>query len=182
MKYLMKEEENQTWKEVVPTTLSPELQSRFLAAMQQAASEESECTRIEQELRHFTPAPLPEARKETLLGRMYRESSLAGMSRQGWERWLFRWSSVAAALFLLAGAFCLLMEDSGIFLSSQGLASRSVIDTRGGSVLQWENEHTPVLHYDVVYEDSLVLESVDHTTIVVRVPNRESVRVPAEMI
>ena len=164
-----------------PAAMPAALQSRLLAAMQQAADEEQECREVEQLLRRLRPAPMP-ARLVGQLGvQMYVEAQRT--SRRGRRRGYWgRGGAAAAALALCCTGLALLVPGNAVAESdNQGLVSRNVIDARSTGRVEWRHGGVPVRHYEVVYEDSFVLEAEDTTT-VIRVPNRTEVEVEEEYL
>ena len=164
-----------------PAAMPAALQSRLLAAMQQAADEEHECREVEQLLRRLCPAPMP-ARLVGQLGvQMYveaQQTTRRGRRRAYWGRG----GAAAAALALCCTGLALLVPGNAVAESdNQGLVSRNVIDARSTGRVEWRHGEVPVRHYEVVYEDAFVLEAEDTTT-VIRVPNRTEVEVEEEYL
>ena len=164
-----------------PAAMPAALQSRLLAAMQQAADEEHECREVEQLLRRLSPAPMP-ARLVGQLGvQMYveaQQTTRRGRRRAYWGRG----GAAAAALALCCTGLALLVPGNAVAESdNQGLVSRNVIDARSTGRVEWRHGEVPVRHYEVVYEDAFVLEAEDTTT-VIRVPNRTEVEVEEEYL
>ncbi len=164
----------------VPAAMSAALQSRLLAAMQRASDEEHECREMEQLLRRMHPADMP-ARLVGQLGvQMFVE---AGQKTRRVRRRSYLWcGSAAAALLFCAVAGSLLMSGNAVAEDNkQGLASRNVIDARSTGRVIWRQGEAPKRHYEVLYEDSFVLESEEATT-VIRVPNKTQVEVEEEYL
>lgn len=164
-----------------PAAMPAALQSRLLAAMQQAADEEHECREVEQLLRRLSPAPMP-ARLVGQLGvQMYveaQQTTRRGRRRAYWGRG----GAAAAALALCCTGLALLVPGNAVAESdNQGLVSRNVIDARSTGRVEWRHGEVPVRHYEVVYEDAFVLEAEDTTT-VIRVPNRTEVEVEEDYL
>ena len=164
-----------------PAAMPAALQSRLLAAMQQAADEEHECREVEQLLRRLSPAPMP-ARLVGQLGvQMYveaQQTTRRGRRRAYWGRG----GAAAAALALCCTGLALLVPGNAVAESdNQGLVSRNVIDARSTGRVEWRHGEVPVRHNEVVYEDAFVLEAEDTTT-VIRVPNRTEVEVEEEYL
>ena len=164
-----------------PAAMPAALQSRLLAAMQQAADEEHECREVEQLLHRLSPAPMP-ARLVGQLGvQMYVEAQQTTHRSRRRAYW-GRGGAAAAALALCCTGLALLVPGNAVAESdNQGLVSRNVIDARGTGRVEWRHGEVPVRHYEVVYEDAFVLEAEDTTT-VIRVPNRTEVEVEEDYL
>lgn len=163
-----------------PAALPPGLQSRLLAAMQQASDEEQECREMEQLLRRMKPAAMP-ARLAGQLGvQMYVEAQQNKQRRGYWWR---GGAAAAAALVLCATGVSLLMPGMAVAEAdaNQGLVSRNIIDARTSGRVEWRRGEAPVRHYEVIYEDAFVLDAEDGTT-VIRVPNTTRVEVEEDYL
>ncbi len=165
-----------------PAAMPAALQSRLLAAMQQAADEERECREVEQLLRRLNPAPMP-ARLVGKLGvQMYVEAQQSACQGRRRGYWWRGGAAAAAALVLCCTGLALLVPGNAVAESdNQGLVSRNVIDARSTGRVEWRHGQAPVRHYEVIYEDAFVLEAEDTTT-VIRVPNRTEVEVEEEYL
>lgn len=165
-----------------PAALPPALQARLLAAMHQAADEERDCREVEQVLRRMQPAPLSAQLTGRVSGQMYVASQMRLHSRRSYAYWWRGGAVAAAAVALVAVGAPLLLPGSAVAQSdSQGLVGRNIIDSRGMDRVVWRRGEAPVRHYEVIYEDSFVLET-DDTTTVIRVPNRAEVEVEEEYL
>lgn len=166
----------------VPAALPKALQNRLLNAMLQAADEEREYREVEQVLRRFSPAPLPSLLTGQLGVKMYVAQQQA---RRGGMRSHYGWKGVfaaAAALVFCATAVTMLLpRNAAADGDKQGLMSRNVIDSRSSGKVEWRQGEAPVRHYQVIYEDSFVLDAEDTTT-VIRVPNSTQVEVEEEYL
>jgi hypothetical protein len=165
-----------------PAAMPAALQSRLLAAMQQAADEEQECREVEQLLRRLRPASMP-ARLVGQLGvQMYVEAQQSRGSARRRGYWWRGGAAAAAALVLMLGSGALFMPGSAVAEGNdQGLMSRNVINSRGIDKVEWRRGEAPVRHYEVIYEDAFVLDA-DDTTTVIRVPNTTEVEVEEEYL
>ena len=164
-----------------PAALPPALEQRLLAAMQQAHDEELECREMENLLRRFRPAAMP-ARLVGQLGvQMYVESQQKRFT--GTRRYWMKGSAAAVAAVALA-AVCLPLVFSGSAVAedeNQGLVGRNIIESRSTNRVEWRRGEAPVRHYQVIYEDSFVLDS-EGTTTVIRVPNTTEVEVEEDYL
>lgn len=165
-----------------PAALPPALQERLLAAMHQAVDEERNCREVEQVLRRMQPAPLSTQLAGRVSGQMYVASQMRLYSRRSYAYW-WRGSAVAAAAvaLVMVGGSMLLPGSAVAQSDNQGLVGRNIIDSRGMDRVVWRRGEAPVRHYEVIYEDSFVLET-DDTTTVIRVPNRAEVEVEEEYL
>lgn len=159
------------------------LAGRFLAAMQAASAEETELRRTEAALRRLAPAEMP----LHLMGQMGMGMYVAAAQARGGRStagrpWLRRCAAAAAALVCCAAGGLAFHGTAVADAAPQGLVSRSVILSRGGESVQWNADSTPVRSYEVTYEDTFVLDGDNGMTVTVRVPNRTTVTVPAEML
>lgn len=156
------------------------LQTKLLAAMQQAADEEHEFRKVEQVLHRMRPAEL----SSRLVGRLGVQMYLTAQQKRHsghWRAWL-RGGAAAAALALCVGSGALLLPGSAVAEGNdQGLVGRNVIDSRSTGKVVWRRGEAPVRHYQVIYEDSFVLEE-DDTTTVIRVPNTTEVEVEEDYL
>ncbi len=163
-----------------PAALPPGLADRLLSAMQGVVAEEASYAEEERQLRRLSPAPLDAPRETRLLGAMHAAAKRLLHSGVSYVR---RWAAAAAALvLLLGGGAALLLSNSAEADDSPGLASRSVIQAKVASSVQWRDSHTAVRHCDVTYEDAFVLDDGDNATITVRVPNRTTIVLEDEVI
>lgn len=166
---------------LAPAALPAALRNRLLAAMQEAAAGVDEDAALEARLRRcLSPAPMP----PRMQGRLGVQMCLqAVQERRKWYSFLLQRSGAMAASLVLGVGCALAFYGGGASASTpqQGLVSRSVLDSRGGADVVWENA-TPVRRYDVVYEDALVIEDEEGMTIMVRVPNRRMVTVEEEVL
>lgn len=167
-----------------PAAMPSALQARLLAAMQQAADEEHECREVEQLLRRLKPAAMP-ARLVGQLGvQMYVEAQQqagAEARRYGW----WRGAAVAgltAVLVAAVGVPLLVPENAVAEADGQGLVSRNVIDARGAGRVEWRHGAAPVRRYEVIYEDTFMLEDEGDTTTIIQVPNKAEVEVEEDYL
>ncbi len=160
-----------------PAALSPALSERLLAAMLEAAADPDSDDALEQRLRRLRPAPLGARYEQRLLLAIGRASG--GKRRSG--SYVRRWAA-AAALFVACASGATLFFSGSAEAASAGIASRSVVESKAGGAVQWQEGHTAVRHYEVLYEDSFVLDDGEESTITVRVPNRTQVLVEDEVI
>ncbi len=63
-----------------------------------------------------------------------------------------------------------------------GLTSRHVVKTEVTSEVEWQEKDKPVRSYEVLYEDSFVMEQSEDLTIVIHVPTRVQVELEEELI
>ena len=166
--------------QIQPAPLPAELHNQFLAAMQEASEEEEELRRIEDILRLMRPAELPAHLAGQFGVAMYVE---AQKHRKGYRRkYMLRAGAVAAALMLCIGSGALLVPGSAVAGDDKdGLVSRNVIEAQSAGKVEWRHGGAPVRHYQVIYEDSFVLDT-DGTTTVIRVPNTTEVEVEEECL
>ncbi len=166
-----------------PAPLPEALRDRLLKAMLQAEEEEEKkCREMEQLLRRMRPAALP-ARLAGHLGvQMYVEAQQQQTMRHR-RNWLCGGAAaVAAALALVAVAGSLLVPGNAVAEDEQtSLKSRNVIEVRGLDKLEWRSGGVPVRHFQVIYEDAVLLESADGNT-VIQVPNTTQVEVEEEYL
>ncbi|MDO4817861.1 MAG: hypothetical protein Q3986_05480 [Akkermansia sp.] len=155
------------------------LEGRLLAAMQAASAEGADLQRTEAQLRRLEPAPVPLG----MLGRMgvavYMAAARHRLRRVVFGRWAGR---TAAALILgcMVGGFFMLgtaVADS----EQQAQVRRCLLDTHGNERINWDNPTLPTRSYEVIYEDSFVLDDGD-TTYTALVPATVTVTVPAEVL
>lgn len=165
-----------------PAAMPAGLQERLLAAMQKAAGEEHECRDVEQLLERFQPAPLSMRLTGRLSGAVYVAAQQSRQRSRGYMGWRRGAVAAAAALALFVAGGSLLLPGSAVAQGdNQGLVSRNVIDSRSSGKVEWRRGEAPVRHYQVIYEDSFVLES-EGTTTVIRVPNTADVEVEEDYL
>ena len=173
----------QTLNTTAPAALPEGLRTRLLGAMQGASAREAQNSRTEELLRRLSPAPLPPALSARLawsLGVAAREAQDSRRSPQ--RRYARLRVAAAAAIALLAVGgpltLALLPASAG---SASGLMSRCVLELRGSERVQWQ-DGAPMRAYEVTYEDAFVMDAEEDVTVVVRVPNRATVRVEEEWL
>lgn len=167
-----------------PAPLGAALRDRLLAAMNGAADEERAERRIEAMLQRLSPAPLP-ARLAGQLGAQmcYRAVEERGYRPQPAYRrlpWAHYAAAASLALLLGAGGFSLFLGNATAD-TKEGMMSRIVIESRSEDDVQWKDDE-PLRSYEVIYEDNFVMDADDDMKVMVRVPNRATVRVPEEML
>ena len=166
----------------VPSALPAGLQKRLLEAMQQAADEEHECREVEQLLRRMQPAAMP----ARLVGQLGVQMYVA--SAQASRKYRFSWgrgsavAGIAAALLAAVGLPLLLPGNAVAEGDNQGLVSRNVIDARGTGRVEWRHGETPVRRYEVLYEDSFMLDDEEGATMIIQVPCKTEVEVEEEYL
>ncbi len=176
---MSKMSEEQVFSAMAPAALRSDLTGRFLSAMQHASAEEGE-DELELRLRRLRPAALGPVRSQEWLLSM-QGALTCRYSRGAWYS-LRRWGA-AAALFVLCSAGGLFMVNSSAWATvPSGLACRSVIDSRTGNAVHWQEGQTALRPCDVLYEDSFVLDGEENSTITVRVPVRTRVMIEEEVI
>lgn len=165
-----------------PAPLPEVLQSRLLAAMNQAADEERDCREMEQLLRRLRPSALPAGLAGRLGVQMYVESSRNERPARR-SYWLRGSAAVAAALlvFAVSGVAFMLPGSAVAENENQGLVSRNIIESRSTNRVEWRRGEAPVRHYQVIYEDAFVLDD-EGTTTVIRVPNTTEVEVEEDYL
>lgn len=167
-----------------PAAMPAALQSRLLAAMQQAADEEHENREVEQMLRRLKPAAMP-ARLVGQLGvKMYVEAQQAApVAPRRYTRWRSgAVAGIAAALMAAVGIPMLIPGNAVAEADRQGLVSRNVIDARGTGRVEWRLGAAPVRRYEVIYEDVFVLEDDEDTTTIIQVPSRTEVEIEEDYL
>lgn len=166
-----------------PAALPEGLRMRLLEAMQGASARGVEDARTEALLRRLSPAPLPTALSGRLawsLGTAAREAQDARRSPRRRYARLRAAAAAAIALMAVGGplSMALLPASAG---NASGLMSRCVLESRGCERVQWQ-DGAPLRAYEVTYEDSFVMDAEEDVTVVVRVPNRATVRVEEEWL
>ena len=168
-----------------PTALSEALRGRLLAAMNNAAEEERSERDLEAQLRHLSPAPLSPRLAARVGVRMClkaadvrTEQHHCTYRRPLWQPWA---AAAVLALFCVGGGLSL-FTGSAAADTAQGLASRSVLESHSGDAVQWQEDGGAVRSYEVLYEDSFVMEAGDGMKVMVRVPNRAQVQVEEEVL
>ncbi|MGN0835906.1 MAG: hypothetical protein ACI4OS_00545 [Akkermansia sp.] len=175
-------EPEQKLNTAAPAPLPEGLRMRLLEAMQDVSAREAEDARTEALLRRLSPAPLPTALSGRLawcLGAVAREARDA--RRAARRRYVLPRAAAAVAALLAVGGpltMALLPASAG---NASGLMSRCVLESRGSERVQWQ-DGAPLRAYEVTYEDSFVMDAEEDVTVVVRVPNRATVRVEEEWL
>lgn len=166
-----------------PAAMPAALQSRLLAAMQQAADEEHENREVEQMLRRLKPAAMP-ARLVGQLGvQMYVEAQQVASAPRRYAWWRSgAVAGIAAALMVVVGIPMLIPGNAVAEADRQGLVSRNVIDARGAGRVEWRLGAAPVRRYEVIYEDVFVLEDDEDTTTIIQVPSRTEVEIEEDYL
>ncbi len=164
---------------IPPAPLRPELAERFLSAMQGAAAEQGG-DKLERHLRRLKPAPIGEGRQQVWFRAMSRGNNHRSY-QTGW-RSLYRWSAAAALFVLCTSGSFLMMNGSASATMVSGLACRSVLESRAGDAVQWQEGQPALRSCEVLYEDSFVLDGEEESTITVRVPVRTQVMIEEEVI
>lgn len=166
-----------------PAPMSDALFNRLLTAMVQASDEadgeqeEKEIQEMESVLRKLSPAPLP-AHVAMKLGVQMQLAQV--MKRKNY--WLRSGVAAAAALVLFAAGGAISVSGNAVADGEkETLVGRSIIDTRRAKEMIWKDEHSPVRKFEVIYEDSFMLED-EGTTTLIRVPNTAEVEVEEECL
>ena len=173
----------QTLNTAAPAALPEGLRKRLLGAMQEASAREAQDAHTEELLRRLSPAPLPTALSARLawsLGAAAREAQDSRRSPHRRYAWLRAAAAAAIALLAVGGplSMALLPASAG---NASGLMSRCVLESRSSERVQWQ-DGAPLRAYEVTYEDSFVMDAEEDVTVVVRVPNRATVRVEEEWL
>lgn len=168
-----------------PAALPAALQARLLSAMTEAAEEERLNRETEALLHRLAPAPLPPRFTGragvkmclTAVEERDKHKSATYSSRLMWHRF-----AAAASLMLFAvGSAGVLVVSNASADTTQGLVSRSVLDTRAEENVEWQ-DGAPVRSYTVTYEDEFVMDADEGMTVLVRVPNRTTVQVEEDLL
>ena len=168
--------------DISPAAMPQALRARLLRAMQSASDEVSEFAHEEALLRKLRPAPMAPAVRSRMGVRMYLSAmEIRRALRYGFASWR-RISAVAAALALCCTGGGMLLVSDAAADTSQGVMSRSVIETRGGDSVRWGADAVPVHCYEVTYEDTFVMDADADMRVMVSVPNRAEVMVPADLL
>lgn len=162
------------------------LKTRLHAVMHAARAEAQQDEEWEKWLaEQLVPAPLSPSLRSRLGHRVSAASRRfrpwGVFSSYGWRRE----GAIAASVAVLVGAGGWFLSD--LFGVNGGenvpaYTSRSVIESRGSDEVQWQDGLIPIHRYEVTYEDSFVLPGDDDTTLVIRVPNRTTIRVRGDII
>lgn len=167
---------------VSPTPMNPALRGKLLEAMHTARNESTEFAREEALLRRLSPAPMPSAVHSRLGVRLYMGAlEVRRALRSGAGNWR-RLIAAAAVLALCCTAGGLLLVSDASADTSQGMISRSILETRGGDSVRWGADAVPVQCYEVTYEDTFVMDTESDMRVMVRVPNRTEIIVPADLL
>lgn len=167
---------------VTPTPLNPALKARLLEAMLNAGKAEQEFRCEEELLSRLRPAPMEPGLKDRVGLRMYLAATEVRRARMTARPY---WRKVTAAAVLL---MCCSL-GTGIALRSnaaadtaQAVTSRSIIETSGGDSIRWDANAIPMQCVEVTYEDTFVMDASDDMKVMVTVPNRMEVTVPADLL
>lgn len=167
---------------MTPVPMTSALRERLLGAIHGARDEAHEFVREEALLRRFAPAPMPSAVHSRLGVRLYLSALEVRRSLHSISGYRRRLAAIAAALALFCTAGGMLLVSDATADTAQGLISRSVLETNGGESVRWGADAVPVQCYEVTYEDTFVMDAEEDTRVMVRVPNRTEVIVPADLL
>lgn len=168
-----------------PAALPAALQARLLGAMTEAAEEERLNRETEALLHRLSPAPLPPrfsgraGVKMCLTAVEVRDKHKTATysSRLMWHR-----LAAAASLMLFAvGGIGMLVVSNAAADTTQGLVSRSVLNTHAERTVEWQ-DGAPVRNYTVTYEDEFVMDADENMTVLVRVPGSTTVQVEEDLL
>ncbi len=167
---------------VRPAPLNPALKARLLDAMQSAAADASEFCREEELLLRLRPAAMDPGLQDRMGLRMYlaaTEIRRAHMyARPYWHK-----VTVAAVLVMSCClGLGLTLRNDAVADTSQAITSRSVIETRRGDSIRWDADAVPLQSVEVTYEDTFVMDAGEDMKVMVTVPNRTQVTVPADLL
>ena len=167
------------WQNMQAAGLPQALEGRLLAAMQAASTEGAELQRTEARLRRLQPAPVPLGMLGRLGVGMYMAAARHRLRRVVFGRWVGRAAAVLILGCMVGGFFMLgtAVADS----EQQAQVCRCLINTHGTERINWDNPALPTRSYEVIYEDSFVLDDGD-TTYTALVPATVTVTVPAEVL
>ena len=110
---------------------------------------------------------------------MYMAAARHRLRRVVFGRWVGRAAAVLILGCMVGGFFMLgtAVADS----EQQAQVCRCLINTHGAERINWDNPALPTRSYEVIYEDSFVLDDGD-TTYTALVPATVTVTVPAEVL
>ena len=167
---------------VTPAPLNPALKARLLEAMLNAGRAEEEFRYEEELLTRLSPAPMELGLKDRAGLRMYLAATEVRRARMVARPY---WRKVTAAAVLL---MCCSL-GTGIALRSnaaadtaQAVTSRSIIETNCGDTIPWDADAIPMQCVEVTYEDTFVMDASEDMKVMVTVPNRTEVTVPADLL
>lgn len=155
------------------------LEGRLLAAMHAASAESAELQRTEERMRRLEPAPMPLGALGRMGVAMYMAASRHKLRRVVFGRWLGRAAAVLILCCMGGGVFMLGTAVAGS--GEQAQVCRCRINAHGHERINWDNPALPTRSYEVIYEDSFVLDDGD-TTYTALVPATVTVTVPAEVL
>ena len=167
---------------VTPAPLNPALKARLLKAMQNAGDGVSEFHREEELLSRLAPAPLEPGLKDRCGLRMYLAATEIRRARMYARPY---WHRVAAAAVLVMSCCLglgLTLRSNAVADTAHAVTSRSIIETSGHDSIRWGADAVPVQCVEVTYEDTFVMDAEDDMKVMVSVPNRTQVTVPADLL
>lgn len=145
--------------------------------MQAASADGAELQRTEARLRRLRPAPVPLGMLGRLSVGMYMAAARHRLRRVVFGRWVGRAAAVLILGCMVGGFF---MQGTAVADSEQqAQVCRCLINTHGTERINWGNPALPTRSYEVISEDSFVLDDGD-TTYTALVP--ATVTVPAEIL
>ncbi len=167
---------------VTPAPLNPALKARLLDAMQTAADDMNEFRREEEMLLRLRPASMEPGLQDRLGLRMYLAATEIRRAHMYARPY---WHKVTAAAVLVMSCCLglgLTLRNDAVADTSQAVTSRSVIETRSGDSIRWDADAVPVQSVEVTYEDTFVMDAAEDMKVMVTVPNRTRVTVPADLL
>lgn len=167
---------------VTPAPLNPALKARLLENMQSAAADVSEFRREEELLLRLRPSAVEPGLQDRVGLRMYLSATEIRRAHM-YARSYWRKVTAAAVLVMSCGlGLGLTLRNDAVADTSQAVTSRSIIETRGGDSIRWDADAVPVQSVEVTYEDSFVMDAAEDMKVMVTVPNRTQVMVPADLL
>lgn len=167
---------------VTPTPLNPALKARLLAAMQNAGEVSSEFRHEEELLSRLRPAPLEPGFGDRCGLRMYLAATEIRRAHLYARPY---WHKVTAAAVLVMSCCLglgLTLRNDAVADTTHAVTSRSIIETSGHDSIRWGADAIPLQCVEVTYEDTFVMDAEEDMKVMVSVPNRTQVTVPADLL
>ncbi len=167
---------------VTPSPLNPALKARLLDTMQTAAADVREFRREEELLLRLRPSAIEPGFQDKVGLRMYLAATEIRRAHMYARPY---WRKVTAAAVLVVSCSLglgLTLRNDAMADTSQAVTSRSIIETRGADSIRWDADAVPVQSVEVTYEDSFVMDAAEDMKVMVTVPNRTQVTVPADLL
>ncbi|MBQ8517103.1 MAG: hypothetical protein IJ498_05945 [Akkermansia sp.] len=167
---------------VIPAPLNPALKARLLEAMLNAGKAEEEFRREEELLTLLRPAPMEPGLKDRVGLRMYLAATEVRRAHMAARPYWRRVSAAAILLMCCSLGVGISLQSDAAADTAQAVTSRSIIETSSGDSIRWDANAVPLQSVEVTYEDTFVMDAADDMKVMVSVPNRTEVTVPADLL